>query len=168
MSFGIAISFSVRWLQVLFCLKHAPNEEAKEAFPSDLKSPSPERRAIIFHESTLNANDSLQWGTPDSQMIRPKSRGSGIMVSDFIMEKHGYLRLTNEYDRAMQNYPNARKAARDLLEYGESRDGYWNSDKFMKHTEKAVFIAEAKFPKDLGYRFYWIFDQSTYHTASTV
>lgn len=79
-----------------FLLKdHAPNDEAKEAFPCDLESPTPERRAkniFIFHdESTFNANDdqSLQWGTPDSQIIRPKSRGSGIMVSDFIMEGKG-------------------------------------------------------------------------------
>ena len=32
-----------------FLLKdQAPNEEAKEAFPSDLESPTPERRAIVF------------------------------------------------------------------------------------------------------------------------
>ena len=52
-----------------------------------------------------------------------------------------------------------RKAAR---EYGESSDGYWNSKKFMKLMEKA---AEAKFPKDKGYRLYWIFDHSSCHTA---
>ena len=101
-----------------FLLKaHAPNEEAMEAFPTDLESP-PERRAksiFIFHdESTFNANDdqSLQWGTPDSQIIRPRSRGSGIMVSDFIMEGQGYLYLTDEeYERAKCKDPNIRKAA---------------------------------------------------------
>ena len=46
-----------------------------------------------------------------------------------------------------------RKAARELLEYGESRDGYQNSDKFMKHME-AVQVADAKFLKDEGYRLY--------------
>ena len=35
----------------------------------------------------------------------------------------------------------------------------------MKHMEKAVQVAEAKFPKDEGYRLYWIFDHSSYHTA---
>ena len=34
-----------------------------------------------------------------------------------------------------------RKAARELLEYGESRDGYQNSDKFMKQIEKAVQVS---------------------------
>ena len=85
-----------------FLLKdHAPNDEAKEAFSCDLESPTLERQAkniFIFHESTFNANDdqSLQWGTPDSQIIWQKSRGSGIMVSDFIMEGKEYLRLTDE------------------------------------------------------------------------
>ena len=83
----------------------ATSEEAKEAFPDDIGSPPPERTAkniFIFHdESTFNAIDdeSLQWGRPESQVICPKSRGSGIMVSDFITESDGYLCLTpSEYD----------------------------------------------------------------------
>ena len=128
----------------------APTEEAKGAFPSNIESPPPERRAkniFIFHdESTFNANDdeSLQWGTAESQLIRPKSRGSGIMVSDFITEKDGYLRLTEEeYQSAKEKNPGIRKAARQLLEYGESRKGYWTSEKFMQQIQ----IAEAKYPK---------------------
>ena len=76
----------------------ATSEEAKEAFTDDIGSPPPERTAkniFIFHdESTFNANDdeSLQWGRPESQGIRPKS--PGIMVSDFTTENEGYLCLT--------------------------------------------------------------------------
>ena len=55
--------------------------------------------------------------------------------------------------------------ARQLLEYGESRDGYWTGDKFMKQMEKVVQIAEAKYPKEQGYRLYWVFDQSGCHMA---
>ena len=77
----------------------APTDEAKSAFLDDIDSPLPEsrkKRIFIFHgESTFNANDdeSLQ---VDSQLIRPKSRGSGMMVSDFITEKYGFLCLTTE------------------------------------------------------------------------
>lgn len=35
----------------------------------------------------MPSNESLQWGTPESQPIRPKSRGSGIMISDFITKQ---------------------------------------------------------------------------------
>ena len=31
--------------------------------------------------------------------------------------------------------------------------------------EKAVQVADVKFPKDEGYRLYWIFDHSSCHTA---
>ena len=60
----------------------------------DIGSPPSEHTAkniFIFHdESTFNANDdeSLQWGRTESQVIRSKSRGSDIMVSDFITENN--------------------------------------------------------------------------------
>ena len=41
-------------------------------------------------------------------------------------------------------------SARKLLEYGESREGYWTSEKFMKQMEYAVEVAEAKYPKEQG------------------
>ena len=45
-------------------------------------------------------------------------------------------------------------SARKLLEYGESREGYWKSEKFMKQLEYAVEVAEAKYPKEQGYRLF--------------
>ena len=64
--------------------------------------------------------------------MRPKSKGAGIMVSDFIDEKNGILRLTQEeYDQAKQSNPNIWIEARTYLEYGGNREGYWNSEKFM-------------------------------------
>jgi len=150
----------------------APSEEAKQAFPDDIESPPLARREkniFIFHdESTFNANDdeSLQWGKSDSQIIRPKSRGSGIMVSDFITENDGYLRLTQaEYDAKKQTDPDICMGARVLIEYGESRDGYWTGTKFMQQMHSVVKIAETKYPKEDGYRLFWIFDQSGCHMA---
>ena len=150
----------------------APSPEAKDAFPNDIEEPSLDRRnknIFIFHdESTFNANEDegLQWGLPENQIIRPKSRGSGIMVSDFITETGGYLCLTQaEYDAAKVLDPNIRMGARQLLEYGEGRDGYWTGAKFMAQMEKVVKIAEAKYPKADGYRLFWVFDQSQCHMA---
>ena len=88
------------------------------------------------------------------------------MVSDFITERDGYPRLTeDQYEEAKRKNPSIRMSARQLLEYGESREGYWTSDKFMKQIERAVDVAEAKYPKKQGYRLFWVFDQSTRHTA---
>ncbi len=51
------------------------------------------------------------------------------------------------------------------MEYGESREGYWSSSKFMQQIEEAVAIADIKYPKQDGWKCVWVFDQSSCHTA---
>ena len=47
-------------------------------------------------ESTFQANDDK-----DMQILKPKSQGAGIMVSDFIEEHSGYLHLLDQkYEEA--------------------------------------------------------------------
>ena len=68
------------------------------------------------------------------------------MVSDFIDERNGYLRLTDEeFTQAQTKDPSIRHAIRRIiLEYGESRDGYWMRNKFVEQLKQAVKIAEVK------------------------
>lgn len=151
---------------------NAPTEDAKAALPQDLDPCNPElskKTVVLFHdETTFQANDdqTVFWGTKDTKVMRPKSKGSGIMVSDYIDEFNGYLALTmDEYQEAKKKDPTARMQARTLLEYGEAREGYWTSDKFMEQMEKAVKIAETKYPKQDGWRLVWVFDHSSCHAA---
>ena len=71
---------------------NAPTPEAASCLTADLGSPSQEqfflKRSIICHdESTFQANEeSWLWGVKGQHVIRPKSCGAGIMVSDFINE----------------------------------------------------------------------------------
>ena len=82
-------------------------------------------------------------GSKGTKVIRPKSEGSGIMISDFICEQSGYLSLTDkEYGEAKKTNSNIRKYAWQPLEYGEAREGYWTSEKFMKQIEEAMKIVE--------------------------
>lgn len=72
----------------------APREEAKRTFLDDLESPCPELRdkiIITFHESTSQANEDRPTlgAEKGTSAVRPKLKGSGIMVSDFIDEKNG-------------------------------------------------------------------------------
>ena len=98
--------------------------------------------------------------------MRPKLKGSGIMVSDFIYERNGYLELTQEeYEQAKQKDPSIRKHARQLLEYGGAREGYWTSEKFMGQIKEAAKIADTKYPREEGWRVVWIFDHSSCHAA---
>lgn len=151
---------------------NAPTDEARNALPADLEIPQPgvlAKTVVLFHdESTFQANEDQPtvWAMPGTSVMRPKSRGSGIMVSDFIEEKGGYLHLTDEeYERAKEKDPTIHKYARQFLEYGEAKEGYWTSEKFMKQIKEAEKIAAAKYPRDEGWRLVWIFDHSSCHAA---
>ena len=57
--------------------------------------------------------------------MRSKSKGSRIMVSDFIDEQNGYLQLTDkEFEHANEKDPSIRKHTCQLLEYG-----IWQSER---------------------------------------
>ena len=105
---------------------NAPTEQAKKALPSDLHGPPQEvadKTIILFHdESTFQSNEDQPtlWAEKGTNVMRPKSKGSGIMVSDFIDERNGYLQLSDEeYSRAKEKDPTIRKHACQLLEYGD-------------------------------------------------
>ena len=89
------------------------------------------------------------------------------MVSEFIEEKDGYLALSDEqYEYEVANGDeHVDKSACAILEIGEQREGYWNNDRFMGQMEKAVKIAEVKYPSSQGYRHIWCLDHSCGHTA---
>ena len=151
---------------------NGPTDEARNALPSDLEASDSsivEKTIVIFHdESTFQAIDDQPtiWAEPGTVVMRPKSKGSGIMVSDFIEERGGYLHLTDEeFERAKQTNTTIRKYGRQLLEYGEAREGYWTSEKFMRQIREAEKIAVTKFPRRDGWRLVWIFDQSSCHAA---
>ena len=96
----------------------------------------------IFHdESIFNTNEgqTWMWAAEGQPIIQPKTRGSGIMVSDFIDDHSGYLRLSDEeHSLAKTNDPEFPKEARVLLDYGADWEGYWNSDRFMENIKNAV------------------------------
>ena len=104
-------------------------------------------------------------GSDDKPAILPKTKRSGIMVSDFIDEHNGYLRLSSEeLEDARSTDPNFPKEARELFEYGAARAGYWTGEKFMRQIEKASKIAELKYPPAM-HSLVWLFDQSSCHRA---
>jgi hypothetical protein len=88
------------------------------------------------------------------------------LVSDFVDEFNGYLRLRdNEFMEARKQSPEIKKEARVLLEYGEGKEGYWTSERFLSQMKTAVTIADIKYPKSEGYKVTWVFDNNTCHTA---
>ena len=53
----------------------------------------------------------------------------------------------------------------ERLEYGEAKEGYWTSEKFMKQIKEVVKIADFKYPKEDGRKIVWIFDHSSCNAA---
>ena len=90
----------------------------------DLECPPDEQIAktvVIFHdESTFQANNDQTtfWGAKDMTILRPKSNGAGIMVSDFIEEHNGYL-TDKEYEQSKTDHPGIKKYARRI--WGKQR-----------------------------------------------
>ena len=97
---------------------NAPTDDAKKALPTDITSPSLnviDKIVFLFHdETTFQANEDQPtlWAPKGTKVIQPKSKGSGIMISDFICEQSGYLALNDEeYEQAKQHDPTIRKKA---------------------------------------------------------
>ena len=105
------------------------------------------------------------WAGEDAPIIQPKTKGSGIMVSDFVDTHSGFLQLTDsEHDHTKATDPDFPKTARVLLEYGADKEGYRTSEKFVANIEVAAQIAEFKYPSD-KHTIVWLFDQSSCHRA---
>ena len=152
---------------------NAPTEEAAQALPADVPHMSKEegeKRILWFHdESAYNTTEDtpVLWGEKGKLPIKPKGKGSSIMVSEFIEEKDGYLGLSDQqYQLEVANSgDDVEKSALAVLEIGENREGYWTGERFMEQVTKAVKIAEVKYPTSQGYHHIWCFDHSCNHTA---
>ena len=91
-----------------------------------------ERRYIrvVHDESTFyaNADQTRFWNDGEAQVIRQKSLGSSIMVSDFLVEGNEYLKDDKE-------------AARLYLETHKER--YFNNDMFVDQVKRALDIFDS-------------------------
>jgi len=94
-------SFLRRMIKLGFLnILNAPTDESRKAIPTDIEPPTAEKRektVFIFHdESIFHANDDqvLKWGLKGDRILKKKSKGAGLMVSDFVDNKHGFLALT--------------------------------------------------------------------------
>ena len=107
-----------------------------------------EKYIRVYHDETTffsNADQTRFWNDGESQVLRQKSLGSSIMVSDFIVEGYGYLCSDQQ-------------AARLYLE--TQKQGYFNCEMFIKQVEGALKIFEHRFPGVVGI---FLFDNAPSH-----
>ena len=115
---------------------------------------------ITHDESIFQSNDGRHqaWVHKGHHFIRPKGRGQGIMVSDFLLP---WSRLSTQsllpQRREESKLPDY---ASVFFEYGREA-GHWEGKDLVKHlTEIAIPMAEAVYP---GHQFLFLFDNSSNH-----
>lgn len=124
---------------------------------------------VITHdECTFSANDGIRkaWTRVGDTFLRPKGRGQGIMVSEFLLPfgRLNLLSLSEEKQReVMEKTGLTILEAVELFEYGKNNEGYWDGAKLHKQVvSKALPIAEALYP---GYSLLFLFDNATSHSV---
>ena len=139
------------------------DEKGKMFMPQNLP-PGQKPLVLVTHdESTFNANDGKWrlWMEDGKQPLRPKARGKGLMVSDFLTPG-GRLAVPDtisDTELATQLLP--RRFATEYFIYG--KDKYWRGDDMVDHTVKvAIPIFNAAFP---GCQAIFAFDNASNHCS---
>jgi hypothetical protein len=121
------------------------------------------RIVVVTHdESCFDSHDGKKtvWMDEDNMPIRPKSGGRSIMVSEFLCECHGPMKLLDE-QRAL--YPEQPYETVQLIQPGKNGDGYWKNVDLVRQLElRAIPIFKILHPNCIGL---FIFDNSQNHHA---
>ena len=136
-------------------------------YPEDCEVGGSNQRPIIMihDESTFSANDGRRkvWTLEGHGILRPKGRGKGIMISDFLLSwsRLNLLSLPQEKQDELVSLGLPLEAA-TYFEYGKMEEGYWTGEHLLDQIQKKTLpIAEALYP---GYALLFMFDNATSHS----
>ncbi|PKB93889.1 hypothetical protein RhiirA5_303669, partial [Rhizophagus irregularis] len=117
---------------------------------------------IIYNECVFYSNDGKRgvWAKFREFPLRKKGNGCSIMVSEFLSEECGQLKLNAQQ---IQENPFIPKEACTYLQPGKDREGFWISEHLIEQVKiKAIPIFEAQFPNCIAL---FAFDNSLNHAA---
>jgi hypothetical protein len=117
---------------------------------------------VTHDESCFGCNDGRNfcWLDENNRQIRPKGNGRSVMVSAFLCECHGILKLN---EQQQQENPDVPADSTIFLKPGANSEGYWkNSDLASQLQDKALPIFRVLHPNAGGL---FIFDNSQNHHA---
>ena len=117
---------------------HKPPLQCSDEEPRVQMEDEDKKLVVLYHDESIY-NMKAKGG------CGPKTKGSGIMVADFIDEYNGYSAHTAE---EQAKNPAIAKSARAFFEYGADKEGYWTGEKFMARVKNACDIAEVKYRPD--------------------
>ncbi len=152
--------------------ENIPTEEARRPFPMTLSAPhklswirpsSFSMRNRLSSAMTTNQH-SGEPKAPTSSNLRAREQASRCLIVSTSGMGTWHWSRRSATEQKLPILPSG--CWPENSDYGESTEGNWTSDKFMKQMEMAVKIAEVKYPKEEGWRHMWIFDHSSCHGAS--
>ena len=119
---------------------------------------------ITYDKSTFSANDSRRkvWTLEGREILWPKGRRKGIMISDFLLlwSRLNLFSLPPQRQQDLANLGIPFEAA-TYFEYGKMEEGYWTAEHLLDQIKsKALPIAESLYP---GYELLFMFDNVTSH-----
>lgn len=116
---------------------------------------------VTQDESIFQAHDGCRkiWQEGSRKDIRPKGPGASIMVSAFLCQCHGLLRLPSDI---AERYPGVPSDSTVIMYPGANRDGYFTNDHLSQQTALMLKIFEILHPDCVALMAY---DNSSNHHA---
>lgn len=138
-----------------YLIEFDENGEIPKTYPD-----GPQKILVTHDETTFSANDdkNYHWKKKGVEPLKSKSKGKGLMVSDFLSTADGRLRY-------MDPISGIENEACEIIRFGNGKndDGYWNAEKMVRQVkEKAIPIFQKRFP---GKKAVFAFDNSSGHAA---
>ena len=105
--------------------------ENMEQIPLILEPNEKEIVLVTHDESVFYSNDGKRgvWAKSGELPLRKKGNGRSIMISEFLTEEYGRLKLNSQQH---QENPSIAEEARVYLRPGKDRDGYWTSEDLVE------------------------------------
>ena len=136
--------------------------ENMERTPPTLGPNDKEVILVTHDECVFYSNDGKRgvWAKSGELPLRKKGNGRSIMVSEFLSEECGRLKLNAQQH---QENPSVPEEARTYLQPGKDREGFWTSEHLIEQVKtKVIPIFETLFPNCIAL---FAFDNSSNHAA---
>ncbi len=124
--------------------------ENMERIPPVLESDDKEIILVTHDKCIFYSNDGKRgvWVKSGELLLRKKGNGCSIMVSEFLLEECGRLKLNSQQ---IQENPSIPQEARIYLQPGKNQDGYWTNEHLINQIQiKVIPIFEILFPNYIG------------------
>jgi hypothetical protein len=137
-------------------------EDCETAVRPELPDNTPPLVLVVQDESCFSSHEGRKtlWMRKDKTILRPKGSGRSLMVSEFLCECHGRMKLNEEQ---MVQFPDIPSETAIIIKPGKNADGYWDCEDLVEQTrDRAIPIFKILHP---GSDALFVFDNSAGHLA---